>query len=71
MRDLRIFLSIGETQLNCVFIQLLFEVKMKTKSPYLNHIADYMRVKRYSPRTISTYLKWIASFMRISVEPIS
>jgi len=36
---------------------------MKTKSPYLNHIADYMRVRQYSPRTISTYLKWIASFI--------
>ncbi len=36
---------------------------MKTRSPYLNYIADYMRVRQYSPRTISTYLKWIASFI--------
>lgn len=36
---------------------------MKTKSPYLNYIADYMRARQYSPRTISTYLKWIASFI--------
>lgn len=63
MRDLRIFLNIGETRLNCMLIQLLPEVKMKTKSPYLNHIADYMRVRQYSPRTISTYLNWIASYI--------
>lgn len=36
---------------------------MKTKSPYLNFIADYMRLRQYSPRTISTYLKWIASYI--------
>jgi integron integrase len=36
---------------------------MKSKSPYLNYISDYMRMRQYSPRTINTYLKWIASFI--------
>lgn len=36
---------------------------MKTKSPYMNYIADYMMIRQYSLRTISTYLKWIASFI--------
>ena len=36
---------------------------MKTKSPYLNSIYDYMVVRQYSLRTISTYLHWIASFI--------
>ena len=36
---------------------------MKTKSPYLNYIADYMLARQYSIRTIDTYLKWIAAFI--------
>ena len=36
---------------------------MKTKSPFLNHITEYMLLRQYSPRTISTYLKWISAFI--------
>ena len=35
---------------------------MKTKSPLLNHITEYMLLRQYSPRTVSTYLKWISAF---------
>jgi len=37
---------------------------MKTRSPYLNHIADYMLTHHYSLRTINAYLRWIANFIR-------
>ncbi|XQW84090.1 hypothetical protein ACOYR1_13205 [Thalassotalea piscium] len=30
---------------------------MKTKSPYLNYISDYMVTKQYSPRTINNLFK--------------
>lgn len=36
---------------------------MNIKSPFLNHIAEYMFLKQYSKRTIETYLKWISSFI--------
>lgn len=36
---------------------------MKTRSPFLNAIADHMLVKQYSLRTVDTYLKWIASYI--------
>ena len=36
---------------------------MKTKSPFLNHLTEYMLLRQYSPRTISTYLKWISAFI--------
>ena len=36
---------------------------MKTRSPFLNNIADFMLSRQYSLRTIDTYLKWIASFI--------
>lgn len=36
---------------------------MKTKSPYLNYIVEFMQSRQYSPRTIETYIKWIASFI--------
>ena len=36
---------------------------MKTRSPFLNYIADYMLVRQYSLRTVDTYLKWIASYI--------
>ena len=36
---------------------------MKTKSPFLNHINDYMLLKQYYPKTVSTYLKWISAFI--------
>lgn len=36
---------------------------MKTQSPFLNYISDYMLVRQYSLRTINTYLKWIASYI--------
>lgn len=36
---------------------------MKTRSPFLNSIADYMLTRQYSLRTVDTYLKWIASYI--------
>ena len=36
---------------------------MRTRSPYLNAIADYMFTRQYSIRTVDTYLKWIASYI--------
>lgn len=36
---------------------------MKTRSPFLNSISDFMLVRRYSLRTIDTYIKWITSFI--------
>ncbi|WP_338127951.1 phage integrase N-terminal SAM-like domain-containing protein, partial [Pseudoalteromonas shioyasakiensis] len=38
-------------------------MKMKTRSPYLNYIADYMLIRQYSLRTINAYLGWIAKFI--------
>lgn len=37
---------------------------MKTRSPFLNNIVDFMLSRQYSLRTIDTYLKWIASFIQ-------
>lgn len=36
---------------------------MKTKSPFLNGIVDYMLTRQYSLRTVETYLTWIKSFI--------
>lgn len=36
---------------------------MKTRSPYLNLVADFMLTKQYSLRSIDTYLKWISGFI--------
>lgn len=36
---------------------------MKSRSPFLNSISDYMLVRQYSLRTVDTYLKWIASYI--------
>ena len=36
---------------------------MKTHSPFLNHIYDFMLTRQYSLRSIKTYLKWISSFI--------
>ncbi len=36
---------------------------MKTRSPFLNYIADYMLVRQYSLRTVDTYLRWISSYI--------
>ncbi|MBB1377156.1 integron integrase [Pseudoalteromonas sp. SR43-2] len=36
---------------------------MKTRSPFLNYIADYMLVRQYSLRNVDTYLRWIASYI--------
>ncbi|WP_100913477.1 integron integrase [Pseudoalteromonas spongiae] len=36
---------------------------MKTRSPFLNYIAEFMLTRQYSIRTVDTYLKWIASFI--------
>lgn len=34
---------------------------MRTRSPFLNRIAEFMLTKQYSLRTVDTYLKWISS----------
>ena len=34
-----------------------------SKSPFLSSISDFMMVRRYSKRTISSYLMWIKSFI--------
>ncbi len=34
-----------------------------SKSPFLSSISDFMMVRRYSKRTVSTYLMWIKSFI--------
>ncbi|WP_371379308.1 integron integrase [Thalassotalea aquiviva] len=36
---------------------------MKTRSPFLNAIAEYMLKRQYSLRTVDTYLKWISSYI--------
>lgn len=36
---------------------------MKTRSPFLNSIVDYMLTKQYSLRSVDIYLKWIAGFI--------
>lgn len=36
---------------------------MKTRSPFLNHIAEFMQTKQYSLRTVDTFLKWISSYI--------
>ena len=33
------------------------------QSPFLNEISDFMLAKRYSKRTIKTYITWISSFI--------
>jgi integron integrase len=33
------------------------------QSPFLNEISDFMMARRYSKRTISTYIAWIRSFI--------
>ena len=33
------------------------------QSPFLNEISDFMMARRYSKRTISTYISWIRSFI--------
>ena len=39
------------------------EAASMTKSPFLQSIESFMRVRRYSKRTISTYLYWIKYFI--------
>ncbi|TMP37837.1 integron integrase, partial [Pseudoalteromonas citrea] len=36
---------------------------MRTRSPFLNHITEFMLTKQYSLRTVDTYLKWISSYI--------
>jgi len=36
------------------------------KSPFLNQIDNFMKVRRYSPRTIKTYLLWIKLFIQFN-----
>jgi site-specific recombinase XerD len=38
-------------------------VEMSNSSPFLKSIADYMMVRRYSKRTIESYLYWIKHFI--------
>jgi site-specific recombinase XerD len=33
------------------------------QSPFLNEISDFMMARRYSKRTIQTYITWIRSFI--------
>ena len=59
-----VFLTIGETQQHCTYIQILVGASsMRTRSPFLNHIAELMLTKQYSLRTFDTYLKWISSYI--------
>jgi len=37
-------------------------------SPFLNSIADQMRMKRYAKRTIETYLYWIKAFINFNKQ---
>lgn len=34
-----------------------------TRSPFLKSVEDFMRVRRYSRRTIDSYLYWIKYFI--------
>lgn len=36
---------------------------MKTRSPFLNAVAEFMLTKQYSIRSVDTYLRWIASYI--------
>ncbi len=36
------------------------------KSPFLNYVQDLMYTRRYAKRTISSYLRWIAQFIRFN-----
>jgi integron integrase len=36
------------------------------KSPFLNSVAESMRLKRYAKRTITTYLHWITAFIHFN-----
>ena len=36
------------------------------KSPFLNFVAEKMRLKRYAERTIKTYLHWITAFIHFN-----
>ncbi|WP_100656256.1 integron integrase [Alteromonas flava] len=34
------------------------------RSPFLNYVADFMRTKRYAKRSIESYTRWIAAYIR-------
>ena len=53
----------SETILLCIYTASYIGDDMKTRSPFLNYIADYILVRQYSLRTVETYLKWIASYI--------
>lgn len=36
---------------------------MKTRSPFLNYVAEFMFTEQYSLRSIDTYLKWISDYI--------
>ncbi|MCF6442128.1 hypothetical protein L1077_22125 [Pseudoalteromonas luteoviolacea] len=36
---------------------------MRTHSPFLSHIVEFMLTKQYSLRTVDTYLKWISPYI--------
>ena len=58
------FLEYGSTTTKlCICTVIFIGDDMKTRSPFLNYIADYMLVRQYSLRTVDTYLKWIASYI--------
>jgi len=38
-------------------------MKMKSSSPFLSVVIDYMLTRNYSLRTVHTYLKWISSYI--------
>ena len=59
-----VFLTIGETQQHCTYVQpFIGASSMRTRSPFLNHIAELMLTKQYSLRTVDTYIKWISSYI--------
>lgn len=46
-----------------IYTYLIQGGMMRTRSPFLNSIAEFMLTRQYSLRTIDTYLKWIAAFI--------
>ena len=38
------------------------------RSPFLNSIAEFMLVRRYSKRTIKSYIAWIKAFINFNEQ---
>ena len=54
---------------SCIYIQCKFNgLKMKTRSAYLNYIADYMLTRQYSLRTINAYLSWVQTLFTFTIN---